>query len=218
MLNRLPLPSQFDRVIVVGSTVAVIAAAPIVLVLVALLLFDRITAPEMVFWFAFAAIVAGALGTVLLPNIVHAALSLVMTLLGIAAIFLLLGSEFLALAQVLIYGGGVTVLLIFGLMMTNATDQPIVTDGTQKPFAFGVAALIGGLFAAAMLDASWGDAAPAVIDMGAFGTRLFEDFALPFIIVAVLLDVALSGALIIARADPPEEEQSDADEAGEAAS
>ena len=217
MLGRLPLPPQFDRVITIGGTLAAIVATPIALVLIALLVFDRITAPEMVFWFAFAAIVAGALGTVLLPNIVHAALSLVMTLLGIAAIFLLLGSEFLALAQVLIYGGGVTILLIFGLMMTNATDQPIVTDGTQKPFAFGVAALIGGLFAAAMLDANWGDAAPTVIGMGAFGTRLFEDFALPFIIVAVLLDVALSGALIIARADPPEE-QSDAEGTGEAAS
>jgi NADH:ubiquinone oxidoreductase subunit 6 (subunit J) len=217
MLDRLPLPPQLDRVILVGGTLAAIVATPIALVLGALLLFDEITAPEMIFWFAFAGIVAGALGTVLLPNIVHAALSLVVTLLGIAAIFLLLGSEFLALAQVLIYGGGVTILLIFGLMMTNATDQPIVTDGTQKPFAFGVAALIGGLFAAAMFDANWGDAAPVAIGMGAFGTRLFEDFALPFIIVAVLLDVALSGALIIARADAPEE-QSDADESSEAAS
>ena len=218
MLGRLPLPPQFDRVITIGGTLAAIVATPIALVLIALLVFDRITAPEMVFWFAFAAIVAGALGTVLLPNIVHAALSLVMTLLGIAAIFLLLGSEFLALAQILIYGGGVTILLIFGLMMTNATDQPIVTDGTQKPFAFGVAVLIGGLFSAAVLDANWGDAAPTVISMSAFGTRLFEDFALPFIIVAVLLDAALSGALIIARADPPEEEQIDADRAEEAAS
>ena len=218
MFDRLPLPAQFDRVIMVGSLMAVIVAAPIALVLVGLLLFDAISAPEMVFWFAFAAIVGGALGTVLLPHIVHAALSLVMTLLGIAAIFLLLGSEFLALAQILIYGGGVTILLIFGLMMTNATDQPIVTDGTQKPFAFGVAVLIGGLFSAAVLDANWGDAAPTVISMSAFGTRLFEDFALPFIIVAVLLDVALSGALIIARADPPEEEQIDADRAEEAAS
>ena len=87
MLGRLPLPPQFARVIAIGGTLAAIVATPIALVLIALLVFDRITAPEMVFWFAFAAIVAGALGTVLLPNIVHAALSLVMTLLGIAAIF-----------------------------------------------------------------------------------------------------------------------------------
>ena len=112
------------------------------------------------FWLTAALIVGGALGTVLLPNIVHAALSLVAALLGVAGIYLLLASEFLALVQVLIYGGGVTILLLFGLMLTRAADDPIIADGSQKPFAFGVAALIGGIFAAALLDADWPTPAP----------------------------------------------------------
>ena len=209
MMQRLPLPSQFDRIIVLGGLAAGSVAAPIALLLLVLLVAGQITAPELVFWLAFALIVAGALGTVLLSNIVHAALCLVVTLLGIAGIFLLLGSEFLALAQVLIYGGGVTILLIFGLMMTNATDDPIVTDGAQKPFAFGIAAIIGGVFAFAMLDARWGDSSAAVVGLNAFGARLFGEYALPFILVAIVLDIALSGALIIARADPPEEQPAD---------
>ena len=205
MLDRIPLPSQFDRVIVLGGVFAGALATPLLLVLLALLFVDRISAPELVFWLAFAVILAGALGTVLLPNIVHAAMALVVTLLGIAAIFLLLGQEFLALAQVLVYGGGVTMLIIFALMMTNATDDPVVTDGSQKPFAFGLALIIGALFAFALLDAVWGDPSAAAISIRDFGIRLFDDFAIPFIVIAILLDVALSGALVIARRDPPEE-------------
>ncbi len=205
MLDRIPLPSQFDRIIVLGGVVAGAVAAPLLLVLLALLFVDRISAPELVFWLAFALILAGALGTVLLPNIVHAAMALVVTLLGIGAIFLLLGQEFLALAQVLVYGGGVTMLIIFALMMTNATDDPVVSDGSQKPFAFGIALIIGGLFAFALLDGIWGDTGAAAIGLRDFGVRLFDDFAIPFIVIAILLDVALSGALVIARRDRPEE-------------
>jgi NADH-quinone oxidoreductase subunit J len=141
---------------------------------------------------------------------VHAALSLVLTLLGVSAIYLLLGQEFLALAQILVYGGGVTILLVFGLMMTNATDDPIVSDGSQKPFAAGVALLLGIIFAAGLLDASWGDAGATAVSLQAFGDRLFDGYILPFIIVGVLLDVALSGALLLARPDRPEPETEEA--------
>ncbi|MEZ4501700.1 MAG: NADH-quinone oxidoreductase subunit J [Dehalococcoidia bacterium] len=210
MLDRLPLPSQLDRVILLGGTIAALAFTPILIALVVLLIVDQISAPELVFWLAFTLIVAGALGAVLLPNIVHAALSLVLTLLGISAIYLLLGQEFLALAQILVYGGGVTILLVFGLMMTNAADDPIVSDGSQKPFAAGVAILLGVIFAAGLLDASWGDAEATAVSLQAFGTRLFDGYVLPFIIVGVLLDVALSGALLLARPDAPEPETEEA--------
>ena len=204
MLDRLPLPSQLDRVILVGGTIAGLAFAPVLVALIILLVIDQISAPELVFWLAFTFIVAGALGTVLLSHIVHAAMSLVVTLLGVSAIYLLLGQEFLALAQILVYGGGVTILLIFGLMMTNAADDPIVSDGSQKPFAAGVAILLGGVFIAAAVDASWGDTGVTAVGLEAFGTRLIDGFVLPFIIVGVLLDIALSGALLIARPDRPE--------------
>ena len=99
----------------------------------------------------------------------------------------------------LVYGGGVIILLLFGLMMTNAADDPIVTDGSQKPFAFIVAAIMGGLFTAVMLDATWGDPTATVVPFADFGARIFRDFSVPVIIVAVLLDIALTGAFINAR-------------------
>lgn len=199
MFDRLPLPSQLDRVILAGGAVAGIVATPILVVLLGLLFSDVISGPEFVFYLAAIVCVAGALGAVLMPNVVHAALCLVATLLGVAGVYLLLLTEFIALVQVLVYGGGVVILLLFGLMMTNAVDDPVVTDGSQKPFAFLVAAVMGALFVAAMLDATWGDPTANLVPFVDFGTRIFRDFSVPVIVVAILLDIALTGAFINAR-------------------
>ncbi|MDA0269681.1 MAG: NADH-quinone oxidoreductase subunit J [Chloroflexi bacterium] len=199
MFDRLPLPSQFDRTIVAGGTVAGLAGGPILVVLLGLMIAGTISVAEMVFYLAAAVVLAGALGAVLIKNIVHASLALIATLLGVAGIYLLLLTEFLALVQILVYGGGVIILLLFALMMTNAQDDPIVQDGTQKPFAFGVAALIGGVFIAALLDAQWGSPTAAVVPFRDFGMRLFRDFSVPVIIVAILLDIAFTGAFVNAR-------------------
>jgi NADH-quinone oxidoreductase subunit J len=213
MLNRLPLPPQLDRTITVGGTLAILAALPVLVVLVVLLVFDEITAPELVFWAVSALVVTAALGSVMLKNLVHAALSLVAALLGIAGIYLLLGSEFLALVQLLVYGGGVTILLLFGVMLTRAVDDPVIADGSQKPFAFGIALLIGGIFVGAVVDANWPDTEAAALGIRDLGERLFRDFGIPFEIASLVLLVALVGAIVIARTDAPEEPAEAAEEA-----
>jgi NADH-quinone oxidoreductase subunit J len=212
MLNRLPLPAQMDRVIVIGGMLAILVATPVVGVLIALLVLDQITAPELVFWMVAGLIVAGALGAVLLSNLVHAALSLVGALIGVAGIYLLLGSEFLALVQLLVYGGGVTILLLFGVMLTRAADDPVVADGSQKPFALIIATLIGGIFVGAVLDATWSDAGASVVSIEDLGVRLFRDFGVPFEVASLVLLVALIGAIAIARSDDADD---DADPTGE---
>lgn len=182
-----------------GGLVAVLVMGPILAALIGLYMMSRINGAEVIFYLASVVILAGALGAVLLPNLVHSALSLIATLLGVAAIYLLLLSEFLALVQILVYGGGVIILLIFGLMLTNAQDDPIVIDGSQKPFAFGVGALISGLFVAAAVMGQWGPAEANLVPFPDFGKRLFGDFGLPIIIIAFLLDIAFTGALVNAR-------------------
>ena len=129
----------------------------------------------------------------------HAAFALIAALIGVAAMYLLLASEFLALVQVLVYGGGVVLLIIFALMMPNAQDDPIVTDGSQKPFAFIVTLLFGAVLVAAAVNVQWGAESVSLITFRDFGTRLFHDFMVPVIIVGVLLDIALSGAIVNAR-------------------
>ena len=182
-----------------GGLVAGLVAGPILIVLLALLALGRISGAQLVFYAAAAVILFGALGAVTLSNVVHAALCLVATLMGVAAVYLLLLTEFIALVQVLVYGGGVVILLLFGLMLTNAANDPIVTDGSQKPFAFGVAAIMAGTFATAMVAAQWGESEPVLIPFRVFGERLFRDFSVPVIIVAILLDIAFTGAFVNAR-------------------
>ena len=182
-----------------GGLVAVLVMGPILAALIALYVTSKISGAQVIFYLAATVILAGALGAVLLPNLVHAALSLTATLMGVAAIYLMLLSEFLALVQILVYGGGVIILVIFGLMLTNAQDDPGVIDGSQKPFAFGVGALVCGLFVAAAIGAGWGEGEATLVPFTDFGVRLFRDFSLPVIIVAFLLDIAFTGALVNAR-------------------
>jgi NADH-quinone oxidoreductase subunit J len=182
-----------------GGLVAALVMGPILIAVIALYSAARINGAEAVFFLASAVILLGALAAVLLPNIVHAAVSLIAALMGVAGIYLMLLSEFLALVQILVYGGGVIILVVFGLMLTNAQDDPVVTDGTQKPFAFGVGAIICGVFVAAALMGHWDATEAALVPLPEFGRRLFGDFGLPIIIVAFLLDIAFTGALVNAR-------------------
>lgn len=205
MLRRLPLPAQLDRTILAGSTLAALVAVPYVLALLVLLAVGQLSGAELVFWLVAGVVVAGGLGAVLLPNVVHAALSLVVAAMAVAGIFLLLASEFLALVQVLVYGGGVAILLLFGLMLTNAADDPIVTDGSQKPFAFGVGLALAGVIGAAMLGAEWQATVQVVVAFRDLGTRLYRDFGVPFEVASLVLIVALVGAVAIARRDSEEE-------------
>ena len=86
MLKRIPLPAQFDRIIIGGGITVGAIGVPLGIVLVTLVAFGVISAPEMVFFVAAIIVILGALGCVLLPNIGHAALSLTATLIGVAAL------------------------------------------------------------------------------------------------------------------------------------
>jgi NADH-quinone oxidoreductase subunit J len=200
----MPLPAQLDRAIVTGSIVAGAIALPYIVVLVVLGLLGRISGAEIIWWLLAGVIMAGAIGSVTSNNVVHAALALVAAAMGVAGMFLLLASEFIALVQVLVYGGGVAILLLFALMMTNATDDPIVTDGSQKPFGFGVALVMGIVLVVAMAGASWDATISTVVSFRDIGTRLYRDFGVPFEVASLVLLVALVGAIAIARRDTEE--------------
>jgi len=111
------LPSQLDRTIMAGGALAALVAGPYLLVLAALAIMGRISGAEFVWWLLAGLTVLGAVGAVTSRNVVHAALSLIVSAMAIAGIFLLLASEFIALVQILVYGGGVAILL---LMMSIA--------------------------------------------------------------------------------------------------
>jgi len=154
---------------------------------------------------ALAALVGGA-GLAWSRNVVHAALFLILALLAVAGLYLLLLADFLALVQVLLYGGAVTILMLFAMMLTRVRDQPETLDNTQRAWAIPLAALIFLINVFVAYATPWrGLTTPQLshIDFLAIGASLFTDWAVPFEIASLVLLVALMGAIIIARADDP---------------
>lgn len=148
--------------------------------------------------------VAGALGAVLSRNVVYSALALLVCLLSIAGIFVLISSPFLAIVQVLIYGGAIIVVVLFALMLTHQGDVVESLDNAQKPLALLVGVASVAMLTIIVLKNKW----PAVVEqnpeapgsqMQELGRVLFTQWAVPFEVASLLLLVALIGAIIIAR-------------------
>ena len=147
-----------------------------------------------------------AIRVVTVKNVVHAALYLVLVFAGVAGVFILLASEFVAVVQVLVYIGAIIVLFLFGTMLTRA---PIGRDAEldSTPGLKGVGALVSlallGFLGAILYD-GFGKAKVepgAVTRSGDIGLAIFQDFVIPFEVISVLLLAALVGAVVIARRD-----------------
>ena len=134
-------------------------------------------------------------------NVVHGALYLVLTLGSVAGVYLVLGAEFVAWVQVLIYVGAVVVLLLFGLMLTKAPIGPHALDNQQRALAAAVALAVFGGLAALVVDGFKGETGASASTSAQIGTSIFSDWVLPFEIVSILLLAALVGAVVIARKD-----------------
>jgi len=162
------------------------------------------TVAQGIFYVIAALAVGGALGVVLMRSTVYAAIFLILSLLAVSGVYILLASEFLALVQVLIYGGAVTVLFLFALMLTRVGDLPETMVGAQWPLAAIACAFLAGLLIAAVGTSDWpGDVGQiTAVPFRTVGDALFRQWAVPFEVASLVLLVALAGAIIIGR---PEE-------------
>lgn len=138
-------------------------------------------------------------------NVVHAALYLVISLLVVGGVYLLLGAEFVAWVQILIYVGAIVVLLLFGLMLTRAPIGREALDNQQRGLAAIVAlgVLVGLVF---LIQDAFGDAeiALSTVRTAETGVQLFSTFVLPFEAVSFLLLAALIGAVALSRKEEAE--------------
>ncbi len=148
---------------------------------------------------------AAALLVVISRNVVHAALYLVVTLLSVAGAFLMLGAEFLAWTQVLVYVGAVIVLILFGLMLTRAPIGPMAQHNENGRLAFGVSVALFG-FLCVVIFQSFGDVRIDLQYVGAaqIGQVLYVHWAFPFMALGFMLTVALIGAIVLARREEGE--------------
>ena len=144
-------------------------------------------------------------GVVVTRNVVYGALFLLTSLLGVAGLFVLLYAEFLALVQVLIYGGAIVIVILFALMLTRARERPQALFGKTRPL--GVVAALGLLaaFIGASVGTDWfeqtprGDIEP--VPFQELGDVIFTVWIVPFILIGILLSIALDGAVLLAVPD-----------------
>src|SRR5688500_8926301 len=143
-------------------------------------------------------------------NVIHAALYLVVTLLGAATVYVLLYAEFVAWVQVLVYVGAIVVLMLFGLMLTRAEIGKSNFDNDQRLLAAVCAAAMFGVMSYVLVDAFEGQEIDLTRTEGtstaSVGDAIFSAYVLPFEVVSVLLLAALVGAVVIARRDTGEDD------------
>jgi NADH-quinone oxidoreductase subunit J len=146
-----------------------------------------------------------AISVVLARNVVHAALYLVVTLLSVGGVYLLLGAEFVAWVQILIYVGAIVILFLFGLMLTKAPIGRDMLDNQNRwiggVVGFGV--FLGLVFLIQDAFKVQDSVARTTFrtTTADVGVSLFRDYVLPFEAVSFLLLAALIGAVVLARKD-----------------
>lgn len=157
-----------------------------------------------IFFYVFAIVVLGAAAVVVFSrNVVHSAFALLFTLFGVAGIYALLMADFLAVTQLLVYVGGILVLVLFGVMLTTKVFDVQIRTGTfQTVPAVAIAGLLAGILVGIFWSTDWtlAPAAPEARSMAApLGVQFLTTYLLPFEVASVVLLVALIGAAMIAR-------------------
>jgi NADH-quinone oxidoreductase subunit J len=166
-----------------------------------------------VFIFSAAMVLAGALGVVLRSNPVHAALSLVLTLFGIAVMFVSQQAEFLAAVQVIVYAGAIVVLFLFVIMLLGvdrAENLETESLGIQRPLAIILSLGFVALLITTILQGrdslnmrgdglSTADSGDHDANIRQIARSIFSDYVVAFEVTSVLLIVAVVGTVVLAR-------------------
>ena len=168
---------------------------------------------EIAFWVLAAVLAVSAIRVVTSRNVIHAALYLVVTLLGAGILFVLLLAEFVAWVQVLVYVGAIVILMLFGLMLTRAPIGKGNFDNDQRLLAALCAGAVFGVMSWVMVDSFEGQKINFAIERPTtsydIGELIFSSYVLPFEVVSVLLLAALVGSVVIARRDERPRDRAD---------
>ena len=162
---------------------------------------------ELVLFFVFGIVaVAAAVNLLAQRHPINSALSLIVVMASLAALFLLMGAEFLAAIQVIVYAGAIMVLFVFVIMLLNAGVEER-TKGSRIAVLFGIPGMLLGslLVAWIVLRYSGTESVEAGALPGApttIGPLLFHEFLLPFEITSILILIAIMGAVVLASKPP----------------
>ncbi len=159
-----------------------------------------------VLFFVFAVVaVAGAVNLLAQKHPINSALSLIVVMGSLAVLYLLLGAEFVAAVQVIVYAGAVMVLFVFVIMLLNAGEEEHDTAGSRVAKVLGYPAVVLGAGVLVYVLVTRGDSGTPV-QIGRLlgstkdvGRLLFRDFLLPFEVTSVLILIAIMGAVVLGR-------------------
>ncbi len=158
---------------------------------------------HLAFWSLAAMTIGGASMIMVSRNLIHAVVWLVLSMLGVAGLYLTLSADFIAVVQVLIYVGAISVLMLFAIMLTPRAERDNSSSlKTAGPAGVVVIMVMIATFWVA-IDTDWGSVREAALTDQArlIGESLIKHYILPFEIGAVLLTAALVGAIALARED-----------------
>ena len=148
--------------------------------------------------------VLGAVSLILQSHPIHSALSLILVMVSLAGLYLLMGAEFIAAVQIIVYGGAVMVLFIFVIMLLNAGVEERTNFSKMATFGGVPLTMALGLIIAAAIARSSGHLASPAANGAMTSTRalsklLFSEFVYPFELTSFLILVAILGAIVLAQ-------------------
>jgi NADH-quinone oxidoreductase subunit J len=159
----------------------------------------------LVIFFVLAALsVVGAVSLIVQRHPIHSALSLIVVMVALAGLYLLMGAEFVAAVQIIVYGGAIMVLFVFVIMLLNAGEEERTNFSKLATFAgIPLAVAITGFIAAAIAHSTIALPAPAqsgaLTSTRSLSTLLFSDFVYPFELTSFLILGAILGAIVLAQ-------------------
>jgi len=162
-------------------------------------------------FYAFAGLtVLSAMSILFTRNVLHAAFALLFSFFGVAAIYVFAAADFIGVTQILVYTGGILVIMIFGVMLTNRLDGEAVMTGVYNKWSAYLTAgvlfalLLFGILKANFSAGQWIQNAqeanqPIQTTINLIGIQMMGNFVLPFELMAILLLLALIGSTFLAR-------------------
>ena len=156
---------------------------------------------DALFWLFAAVMIGSALLVVTMKDIIRCGLAMIVCFGALAGIYVILGAPLIAAAQVIVYIGAISVLILFAIMLTQTKDAPsrLVFQTQAVPAAIASVILVI-VVALSIAATDWGEAADRVrLATQEMSTVLFKDFVLPFEIVSVLLLAAVIGGVYLAK-------------------
>ncbi len=162
---------------------------------------------DFIFYLFAGVTIISAIMVVSAKNIVHSAFYLLFTFFGVAGLYVLLGADFIAIAQIMVYVGGILILLLFGVMLTNKITSVEIKSGSTQviPAVIGVG-ILWGTITSVFMHTEWKTELTSLPQTTTYeiGKILITDYVLIFELLGILLLIALVGAASMARRDNKE--------------